>query len=693
MNFREALEFYSSPEPEKHAGNESRRIRNKSPRREHRPLPPIPDYMGFESWASAILGELTPEDIAAHHIADIQKLGALQDFLSGLLDHAEAAGILVSKEGISFGSNFGSTPANDPPVKRLNKAKLILNLLKNLGSPRMLDVLSTFREIRTKKPGDPPRNASAAMLRAAFFSAQEEGNSLLAYKTIGRLREEDHDPGELDFFEANAAFSANRFSEAIEWAEKVPPGQIDWHGAFKLKLESLAWLGKVDSIIKELHHEQVVRLALPFRLYLGQIATLNSGTPEQDFPKLMTELIEEGEKISQDLPFFRVWNRFSCLLAVRYVADDLRRKEAKSAERQTRLQDADQDATTDSTQIDPDNYDSLSARELCCLYSLLWDNRMVSELRESNDGEESQVIIRRLFEGEHEISDHLQALEAQLEIGSPEDFVNNVVLNFEELRSRCGESVALISRFWKLVCLAYREAVICRLQDKAGFLESVLSTSPFHSKVEEMNQKSVSGRIERKLSPMGRLAYRSACLDLSRLNEPGSEWQDAGMVSLGFFRIVELEYNSRIILPALKEMDLRSVSELLDSLPEDTKNAEKRKDSWCRVLKPLEGAKNRNKTLELGTISMLLEKACGPISEGPDGEIRRILQRAISSTLNERYREVFLSGELVRPISDDARERFRNPPAHTRYLPPTTANDCKKHVDQALTLLFECTDT
>ena len=41
--------------------------------------------------------------------------------------------------------------------------------------------------------------------------------------------------------------------------------------------------------------------------------------------------------------------------------------------------------------------------------------------------------------------------------------------------------------------------------------------------------------------------------------------------------------------------------------------------------------------------------------------------------MTEKGIEALSNGELLDVISDDKREKYRNPPAHTRYLPFSTA--------------------
>src|SRR5205807_731704 len=100
------------------------------------------------------------------------------------------------------------------------------------------------------------------------------------FKMLGRLREEAHDPGELEFLEATAYFHENRLSEAIEHARNVAKEDIDAPRAKMLILEAYALQGNIEAV--EIDLQSAADLVHPqhFVEYLCQVAVANSSEPE-----------------------------------------------------------------------------------------------------------------------------------------------------------------------------------------------------------------------------------------------------------------------------------------------------------------------------------------------------------------------------------------------------------------------------
>lgn len=107
--------------------------------------------------------------------------------------------------------------------------------------------------------------------------------------------------------------------------------------------------------------------------------------------------------------------------------------------------------------------------------------------------------------GDPGLPEFLQALLIQRRIGDLSAFVRNVVGELENLRRlKCDEA-------WDLICNAYQEALVLGLREEAEGLRAALLASPaIHLRLSEMEAASESDRIERQLSPMGRLALRAA---------------------------------------------------------------------------------------------------------------------------------------------------------------------------------------
>jgi hypothetical protein len=194
--------------------------------------------------------------------------------------------------------------------------------------------------------------------------------------------------------------------------------------------------------------------------------------------------------------------------------------------------------------------------------------------------------------------------------------------------------------------------------------------------------------LERQLSPMGRLALRSANWDLAWAEEDSNLWRDAGMISLGFFRILELEFNERLILP-MRTLDMDAFERQLGDLEVGHPQKSKAVEFWKKMKPPLLRAKNQRKGLELGALELLLRKVAQV--DDVDRDLKAMLHSGLSAYLSAEGVEALRSRRLARLVDDSARERFRNPPAHSRYVDLATAKDCKRYVDATLNQLITYT--
>jgi len=162
---------------------------------------------------------------------------------------------------------------------------------------------------------------------------------------------------------------------------------------------------------------------------------------------------------------------------------------------------------------------------------------------------------------EAEPSDFLQALVTQWRIGDREAFLENVLRNLKFI------SALSISDSLQVLGWAYQEAVIGKRDKDIDTLRAALANSDHGpEKLSSLRADIEVSRIEKNLSPMGIMALRSANWDLLNAEKDARSWRDAGMISLGFFRILELEFNYKVLMPAVKTVDFEAFEKILNSL-------------------------------------------------------------------------------------------------------------------------------
>ena len=189
-------------------------------------------------------------------------------------------------------------------------------------------------------------------------------------------------------------------------------------------------------------------------------------------------------------------------------------------------------------------------------------------------------------------------------------------------------------------------------------------------------------------------------------------FRDAGMFCLSYIRLLELEMNERILPvlaphaeelnvlikdkdPSDKKNEERAILELFKDLPEEDPEKEilkkwkKHKDkvkSFNYTWKNLyEVCKTNTKGLTAGQwyffFSILSKKKEKIKREALYIKLHWILQ---SEVFNEKGMAALNSGRIESFFNPNIVERFRNPPAHTRYVMVSIANKCKDYVEKTV---------
>jgi len=628
----------------------------------------VPNYAGFSDWIAKRFNALrsgVPLPLHAGHASRLPQ---------ELLDAARAGGVQITADGATpHPSRFAEWDGKQSKLKRLNKSKLLLSYFAH-ASPRWREVLLALSNSSVSS-GSLPRASSQSEHRVAFFDAVAKGDQHAAFKLVGRLREEALHPGELAFLEATASFHSNRFEEAIRLAREVPRDAIDWPRAFMLLLESQAYLGDLDSIESELSTHPDVLFPEYFVRYFFQLAVKNSRSPHDALERGLA-ILQKTTGLSQPGPdVFQMWNRHSCDLAVQLVE---------------RLRDASlTEAALIQTGAAGAPYDrleeSLSFRQIQC--ALVLDVDLLKRLSEESLDNAYKSIVKRLMNyGSPGREEYLQALAAQWRIGERSVFLDNVLASLDQL-SRDSSAEARQAILW-----AYQEA---KLADRQGDVERLRQTTldipAIAERLRDIENVNAHDRLEKSLSPMARLILRSANWDLQQAVTDDLLWKDAGMISLGFFRIIELEFNGRVVLPALRSVHIGHLEEGLAALRSTaaTRAAKEADAFWQRMLPQIRRSQSEQKGLELGALELLLAKIAKPT--GPDAALKSPIHAEVLRRLTPAGVEAFQSGALARLLDATAREKFRNPPAHSRYVGLSVARECKQHVEDVLSHLIEFT--
>lgn len=184
--------------------------------------------------------------------------------------------------------------------------------------------------------------------------------------------------------------------------------------------------------------------------------------------------------------------------------------------------------------------------------------------------------------------------------------------------------------------------------------------------------------IVKSLSTKGYVGYLSAekLYDLIIKGNYGE--LDAGMLSLSYYKIIEIESAERLWKPLLssigKEKLYAEYQQTIEMI-EDIKKRGKFANKYKRVFNNLT---KDEPTLMLGDLEILFG---GIKNEHMEKMVFKHLYEELCTLLTESGINAFSNGQILEWYCSKNRKKFRNPPAHTQYLKLKVALECKEYVE------------
>lgn len=638
----------------------------------------LPDYAGFHIWIDEQFQELRETAAVPLHA----KTATGSEFFYELVYLAQEFGIEITNDKVKLVEGvFGEPKKGMSRLKALNKSKLLLSYLRDLP-PRQRALLVNLSSLFSNEGDSKGASEAAAQskYRADFFVAIEKSDGYSATKSLGRLREEEHDDGEVAFLEATLLFHLNEPTKAIECAQLVSKNHVDWPQAHMLALECYALAGAWENALDLAYLGEFTKYPQHFIEYVGMLCVLNSAVPEITRKRAIATIRKTKSKgwINKKAQVYALWNQLSCEIATRFV--ELAQDAILSEEAARQAGSLEGEEAED---FDWKNSDLAPQR----LYQAIQlDKRFDAIINETWPPDDAyQLVVSELinYEGSQP-RDWLQALRAMWRIGDKQVYVDNVLSNIESLRT-FPRSLGTI----EILQSAAVEAIISGRTEEASKLETVLGQDFEQATISDQKFDVREEKIVRGLSAMGKVAFSAASSDLTSANSENNSTRDAGMISLGFYRILELEVNSKLLSTSVLTTDVENLDKTHMNLENSAKSNREKKTlkTWTMLIPALRRLADEGKGLELGSLETLLGKARSV--GGYDAELKEMVRQNILSKLTTTGKMAFQSGELQQLISTETRERYRNPPAHTRYLNLATARECKEHVVQSLEKLGE----
>jgi hypothetical protein len=633
----------------------------------------IPDYSTFQNWylykAKDDESSLFPDEDYSHISIKYATTAALSELS------------IKTKVSSHDGADY---------IKDYSKLKLLIFLFNNSerGKDAVLNLLNNNPRSEQITLRSDIRNCSASELRQHFFTAIRIGDNKLALKIIGTLQKfsELHDDCELDYLEALCHYKSNDFNLAIEYALNVRPTAIDYKNALRICIESHAFLGNTAEAIDHIYKLGAENLTDAQLMYIYQVLCINSHTPEDASKNFQEVLLGIGHSITIDNkdPGYSKCSKLHATLLIRFyerLALGERRIECEAINKFVQPVDYGDEVAGDI--------------EFRRLFSALAFDRAIFEddLKTRN---KSERILHLLFQGveQPDFELYFLALQAQFRLEDHHDFLNNMIRLKPYLISVSD------TRKVDLFMAAYQVALAEDPEMADVFLQLLKESFQPEEELEVLKTKAREMAIAKRLTPMGRDSYEASNSALVKGMRDG-KWRDAGLISLGYFRVIEVELNSRLVLPLSGFADNGLSSEIWrenkDQIEKFLKGpigkkkkerAEFASDFWDEIVGRIERIGNgKEHGLELGSLCRLLHKL--KAIEGEDAAIKEFYRSRLCSLLTEDGIAALALGELACIIDEKITLRFRNAPAHSRFVSLDIAMECKTYVDDSLERIFK----
>ncbi|WEO65095.1 hypothetical protein [Rhizobium rhizogenes] len=538
-----------------------------------------------------------------------------------------------------------------PSVESFNKLKLLYSL--QLGDERGRQVANALlaREHRDDFI-DNVESATPAELRLWLFAAMGRERAQDAAYIMGYLQRKTLDDGEHDFLHALTRFESGDLAAAIRLSDRVPASSIDAARSAYLSAKANAMLGQTLKARERLE-KTGVRLSTCQWLHLLELAAYNCGMTE-------AQAMVEGLMPTTPLGVSSLDNGYSewALFHVRVVVGALERL-AEMGDALKALSHSEDIADVGDQDIF--NRDPVLKR---AQLALVFHAKLSPE--EPMLGG-TELLIPLFNQG------HIGVFRTWCEMQFRLDQHQLLVEQFAPIWSSGRLD---IRKEAELVGLAYQAALICG-HPLAGVLRVSLDSIELgigaKLAIATSRQHLVAG-----LTTIGRLSYLDAFTALDEAVESNALWRDCSLIALGFFRVIEIEMNDKIVRPAAQTLDFAAMRDKLPLL------SEKQRRVWKAQLDQIESTINEShKGLMLGQLRELLRIASGPV---PAAELalQTPVQRAIELTLTAEGRAALADGRLQAVIASDHVQRFRNPPAHGSFIKLKDAQACEALVTSAL---------
>ena len=217
--------------------------------------------------------------------------------------------------------------------------------------------------------------------------------------------------------------------------------------------------------------------------------------------------------------------------------------------------------------------------------------------------------------------------------------------------------------------------------------------------------------VSKSLTPHGAIMYKAAQWQLMKMTEDPNAHIDAGMLCLSYMRIIEYELNHKVTMRIIPYIDTiiaarNAQIDLITAMKDAGEITEKKainrikniNERWGEEV--LEKIRDSKDGVELGKLSWFFQnfmknwsKDVKVISSVAEKILKdeKILSNSGLVALKQSIKNPGNEYRFVDMTNKERREKYRNPPAHTRFVSLSTAFECVEYVNKAIIKIDEYT--
>lgn len=629
----------------------------------------VPDYTGFYTYAINHYSPKKNESLVQSRYKNLLCDSNIEDFS----DHFYCLVLFghFSEEINSFSKKHEKDFDSLPKEQQMSynvlyfKFKLLYGFLRNIESLSAMFVNSIDIQ-ETEHLDDDIKKLDSTAIKYRFMRALQKRDKTMAFKLLGRIRELDE--GEDYYFEALSHYINEEYEEALRYIDKINKKDIDYPSATALKLELYSNMGDITSFFNCINANISMTFECSHIVYLLMNSLLRTDPKKYKFDPAYIETLTKINFSEQEPTYY---NGLIRQLVANIIVEGFEIIETNNnysqiiddfvmpAEKTNRLE-----ILYEALSIGADDF----SKYLDLNYL---ENKNFNDVKSEAEEKLLKLLIDNNPDGSFE---NLRiAFITQLKLGNTATFIDNVCSNYDVLKSYSEQGETGAEELFRL---AYTESAISGTTINEKLKQYIESNPKIDLSADISNKK-----IMNILSPQGKIAYESAECQFNQTNETDYGWKDAGMLSLSYYRIFEVELNQKFIIPLLKGIGYQNLNNEFNNCANTLSGTDKSeyKKKWNKIIKTYQEMEKNSFSgngFMLGVMDHFF-RAIGSDYDSNDTLADSIINH-LGDILTTEGINKFHSGFFEAITGEGTRNKYRNPPAHTRYLPYRAAFECRE---------------